>query len=222
VRIHTYINTYIHTNTHIHIYTHTQAGYCITDNEDSSEGKLETLYKGTECQCPQGIVSKQTFTTAFGQLSTTPTNPSVQYNVKVSGSFYELAISVPIGDAEGQLKCDETERRTQIQTQTETTDMKNSMMLDSESERRAVYKSSTLAADVEYALRQAKEWTAIVAGMFMYIRMYVCVYVCEYVVCVKIRSGLRLLLVHVCVYVCVYVYIYISYIYIYIYIYMSM
>ena len=109
----------------------------MTGNEESSEGKLEPLYSGSECVCPVGIVQKRGYTKAGGKLGLTSTNAAVAYNVRVGGSFYELTVSVPIGQGEGQLRCD----------------------VES-AERRA--KDSSLSYDVWYATRQAREWTATV------------------------------------------------------------
>jgi hypothetical protein len=134
--IHTYIRTYIYT--HIHTYVIAQVGYCVTGNEEGTVGKLEPLYKGTECTCPIGLVEKLAFTKASGQLGKTSTNAAVSYNVRVGGSFYEMIITAPIGEAEGELKCD-------VESPV----------------RRA---KGSLAGDLSYITREAaKEWTAIVS-----------------------------------------------------------
>ncbi len=113
-------------------------GYCVTGNEEGTVGKLEPLYKGTECTCPVGLVEKLAYTKAQGQLGKTATNGAVSYSVRVGGSFYEMIITAPIGEAEGQLKCDV-----------------ESIV------RRA---KGTLAGDLSYITREvAKEWTATVS-----------------------------------------------------------
>jgi hypothetical protein len=124
--------TYAHT-------THTQAGYCVTGNKEGTEGKLEPLYKGTDCTCPIGLIEKLAYTKALGQLGKTSTNAAVPYNVRVGGSFYEMIITAPIGEAEGQLQCD-------VEAPV----------------RRA--KGSSLMHDIRYMSREvAKEWTATVS-----------------------------------------------------------
>jgi hypothetical protein len=74
----------------------------------------------------------------LGQLGKTSTNAAVSYNVRVGGSFYEMIITAPIGEAEGQLKCD-------VESPV----------------RRA---KGSLAGDLNYMTREvAKEWTATVS-----------------------------------------------------------
>jgi hypothetical protein len=82
-----------------------------------------------------GILQKRSSTTGLGQLGATDTNAALSFNVRVDGSYFEYTVSVPIGEAEGQLKCDIA------------------------GERRARVSSPN---DIEYMTRQAREWTASV------------------------------------------------------------
>jgi hypothetical protein len=111
---------------------------------------MEPQYKGADCICPKGVVTKQSFTSGYGQLAATSTNPAIQYSVTVGDSFFALNVKVPIGEEEGELQCEE-------------------------SARRSMGPGDTLSNRIDYALRQAKEWTASVEGERVYACMCVCV-----------------------------------------------